>query len=777
MLGNRKLAILYIEDDKIDRLSFQRFVEKEKLPLDYQMAVSISDARDILKDHSFDIILTDFLLSDGNALDILDEVFDTPVLVLTGEGTEEVAVQCMRAGARDYLIKDPGRKYLRILPLTLNNIARQQQAEQERKLFESVFENANDGIVIAGKTSDDKLIIKHINEAFCNNLRCSPQDYIGNPLSDVYCNDINVQKKRFLENAVAHNKPVKFECKHTFGDESHIWLEANMVPMKTERGHTSHWLAINRDITDRKKKQKELVEARREAEQARIEKERFLVNMNHEVRTPLNGILGMVQLLEKSDIIQNSSEYEYVESIRSSSNRLMSLLNNVLDYSRIISGEKDLEPVSFSFKKLLDDAERSLNRIAESKNLTVNFNRNELVPETIVADPVALNQIILNLGNNAIKFTGEGYVQISIMAKSTEESRQVILEVLIEDTGIGIEKENLDQILKGFAQVEHSLVRNFEGAGLGLTISHKLVELMDGKLEIKSNPDVGTTVFVSIPVHLGEKEQNNISNKLPDITQSGKKSNILLVEDNKINRKVIRNLLSGLPINITETDNGNKALEKLKQTRYDAVLMDVQLPDINGIELTQKIRGGHTHPENKQILIIGISATNSNVVISQCHQAGMNHYITKPFEPDTLISALSKYIDIAGKEKKSIRQSQSLSSGNGAKTLVNLSYLERMIGNSEELKQQLMGIFLNQTPIMLEEIQNALNRHDWETLSSRVHKLKTSINYMGISSLKPIVKRLENLDNKSKYSKHIEQDVEILLAKCRQAKAEIQHLM
>ncbi len=392
----------------------------------------------------------------------------------------------------------------------------------------------------------------------------------------------------------------------------------------------------------RAEKQREL------AEQAKYYEEQFLANMSHEIRTPLNATIGMTNLL--LDKNPRPDQLGYLKAMKQSSQNLLVIINDILDLSKIQAGKIELETIPFKLHDAIDNVRSTLSFKAEEKGLELKTCIDDNVPAIIIGDPVRLSQVILNLSGNAIKFTGKGSVTISCRLLNIENDTSQI-EFKIADTGIGIAGDKLDRVFDSFSQATTDTTRKYGGTGLGLSISKNLVELQGGKISVTSTLNEGTVFSFALPFKISTE---------PEITgikvKSGEEARrqltglrILLAEDNVFNQMVavdtLQSLIPGAEVDVAE--NGKEAIEKIQQKMYDVVMMDIQMPVMDGIEATQYIRKKMLSP-NKDIKIIALSAGATKAEVAFCFDAGVNDYIAKPFNPEELLSRLSTlFVDTA----------------------------------------------------------------------------------------------------------------------------------
>ena len=388
----------------------------------------------------------------------------------------------------------------------------------------------------------------------------------------------------------------------------------------------------------------ELNKAKQITEEATLAKSSFLANMSHEIRTPLNGIIGMADLA-LMDENNTESQTERLNDIKQSGESLLDIINEILDISKIEANKLVLEEVEFNTRDLIKKIEKLLSVKTFRKELEFTTNISSDMPDILIGDPLRIRQILINLAGNAIKFTNKGSVSINVKLLKKEKNNLKI-EFSVEDTGIGISKEKIAYLFESYSQAEKSTARRHGGTGLGLTISKKLVEMMDGTIEVESEIGKGSKFYFIIELKQGKTlkatEKSSIKNLETEKKKtSSKQLSILIVEDQLINRKIIFQLLKRKGHKITSAENGKIALEKAKSEKFDMIFMDIQMPEMDGLEATKLIR--KFEKDNKtHTPIIAMTAHAMKGDKEVCLAAGMNHYITKPINPAELYSVIEK---------------------------------------------------------------------------------------------------------------------------------------
>ena len=430
-------------------------------------------------------------------------------------------------------------------------------------------------------------------------------------------------------------------------NKKEVWLTTNLAPYRDNEGEIIGLVGISWDITFRKKYEHELQDAKEQAEEGTRAKSEFLANMSHEIRTPMNGIIGMAEILKQAQL--GEQEEENLDILISSTRSLLSLVNDILDISKIEAGKIELEIEDFEIRKLLKDIENIIFIKAEEKALDYKTFINPNVPEFLKGDPSRLKQIVLNLVNNAVKFTQKGQVHIYIdVMEENQDSIKLMMKV--HDTGIGISNEGKKNLFQLFSQVDTSTTKIYGGTGLGLSIAKRLVMLMDGDIGMESKQDKGSTFWFTAWMDKSKVTATipePLDKKLSFDENTFKKLNILLAEDNEINQKIIEYSLTNAGYEVDIAKNGQEAIDMYHQHSYDLVLMDVQMPVLDGYEATGHIREMESTLLNgtRRIPIIALTANAMKGDREKCLDAGMDEYLSKPFTPNDLIGIIRSVTD------------------------------------------------------------------------------------------------------------------------------------
>ncbi len=640
---------------------------------------------------------------------------------------------------------------------------------QENKLrrreekYRSIIENMNLGIL---EVNTDETI-QYANQSFCKMSGYSLDELIGKNASELFISHshdelieekINLRQKGISD---AYEMPVTIRN----GEEK--WWLISGAPRFNDDGVQIGSIGIHLDITNQKKLQSELIEEKERADQSVIARDSFIANMSHEIRTPMNAIIGLGALMAKTEL--DPVQDKYLNHINNSAKNLLVILNDVLDYSKLEAGKLTIEKIQFSLKESIEKSVNILGYKAEEKGVAIFYNYDNRISPWLIGDPSRLNQIMMNLLSNAIKFTSEGSITIQCSLIRSEGNNQLI-RMSVSDTGIGMEGDFLNKIFEKFTQEDQRVSKQYGGTGLGMTITSELVKLMDGKLNLSSQKGSGTTVTIEFPFEISTAPIQQEKNILPDSIFNLKSKKVLLVEDNPTNRIVASSMLMPYGIELTEAEDGYIALDLLKQFKPDIILMDIQMPGIDGLETTRRIRElyGNEFP---------IIALTANVLLPmqiKCKESGMNDFLAKPFEEEDLIAKITSLLKT---DVQILPQTASIEPIVQSEIqasdfpLYDLSKLEKLSRGDKEFLNHMVSIFIKEVPNTLAKLKKALAEENYTDMKAYAHRLKPSIKDMGIISLKDILPETEqaaeehNLDLLKKHIPIIGNTIELVIQK------------
>lgn len=532
-----------------------------------------------------------------------------------------------------------------------------------------------------------------------------------------------IQNLRYNNNN--RDTAASFEEHYLLKNGQTVWYCTNKIPLV--RNDNSRYLAtFSSNVT-------ELKEAQRVAEESMQARQIFLANMSHEIRTPLHGVMGLTELLKKEPL--SDEQADYAEMIQSSTENLLVVLNDILDFAKIEANQIKLESIPFDILKVVQDAARSLTFKMNEKGLLLRIvGLDENLPLAL-GDPFRLHQVLVNLLSNAIKFTPHGVITITIDAS---KRIGLLLPVIfsVADTGIGITAENLPQIFNSFQQANNSIPRLYGGTGLGLTICKNLVELQGGEIRVQSDPGQGSCFFFTIPYTISEvtliKEPAIIQE--PDLLQG---LTILLAEDNTINQLIAVSMLGQWQIKVNMAQNGEEALSKAFEHKYDLILMDVQMPQLDGIEATARLRA-QTGP-NQHTPIIALTADAIQVSAESFQALGFTNYLIKPYHEVALYRMLTQ---VSQRTQVTPPSAPTIPTAKGPHYDF---FMFGKLASDTEFIRKLLQMFIEQVPGQVQALQIAIEQENWSAVVHEAHKLKTTFGNLNIEPETSHLKKLEKL--------------------------------
>jgi PAS domain S-box-containing protein len=507
---------------------------------------------------------------------------------------------------------------------------------------------------------------------------------------------------------------------------------------KDEHGKVIGVVVVARDITDHNRIEAELIEAKVQAELATMvaeeaklraekaaalaeeavkSKQQFLSNMSHEIRTPMNSILGFTKVLLKTDLTERQKGF--LTAIKMSGDSLTVLINDILDLAKVDAGKMNFEKTPFKMATSISTMIHVFETKILEKNLKLIEKYDERIPKVLVGDPVRLHQIILNLVSNAIKFTSEGEITVSVNLLS-EDADRASVEFVVQDTGIGIASEKIEHIFKNFQQATNETTRLYGGTGLGLAIAKQLVEAQGGKINVISKLGEGSTFSFILPYTKTTAEADSDQDNI-DLVDEISDVKVLVVEDIPLNQLLMKTLLDDFGFEHDIAENGKIAINMLQDRTYDIVLMDLQMPEMNGFEAARYIRSILKF----QIPIIALTADVTTADLEKCRAMGMDDYISKPVDEKILYK---KIVDILHKFEHSHKNHAPA----GGTKCVDLSYLYNRTKGKPDLMIEMIELYLGQTPSLISSMNQSLLNKDWDSLHRSVHKLIPSFSIMGI---------------------------------------------
>jgi PAS domain S-box-containing protein len=515
---------------------------------------------------------------------------------------------------------------------------------------------------------------------------------------------------------------------------------------KDDRGNVLGVVIVARDVTDQKRIATELTEAKvfaelatgiaeeakskaesatRIAEDAVKAKQQFLSNMSHEIRTPMNAIIGFTKVVLKTEL--TSKQKEYLTAIKMSGDALIVLINDILDLAKVDAGKMTFEQTPFKMKISISAMLHLFETKIQEKNLELVKIYDKRIPEVLVGDPVRLHQIILNLVSNAVKFTSKGKITVNVLLLKDEE-RKVSIEFAVSDTGIGIPESKINNIFENFQQATSGTSRLYGGTGLGLAIVKQLVEAQGGNISVKSRIDEGSTFSFTLDFQK-TKAEAELDTEIVELDAEIKNIKVLVVEDIALNQLLMKTLLDDFGFERDIAGNGKIAIEKLQSKSYDIILMDLQMPEMNGFEATEFIR----NKLNSKIPIIALTADVTTVDLAKCRAVGMNDYIAKPVDERLLYSKIISLVKKPASVKYNNKKEE-INEQDKKVRYINLDYINRRTKSDPELTMEMIALCLDQSRSLVSTMKQSLQDKEWHTLQAVAHKMIPSFSIMGMST-------------------------------------------
>ncbi|QHT67014.1 response regulator [Rhodocytophaga rosea] len=563
-------------------------------------------------------------------------------------------------------------------------------------------------------------------------------------LKMIHSEDLNIFLKA-VEDCIQHGIYYDIDHRIVLPDETVRYIHCIGKPVIAHHGDIIGLKGISHEITRQKQTEEQLIKAKDLAEHSVKLREQFLANMSHEIRTPLNGIVGMAHLLSKTTL--DEEQKQFMEAIKFSADNLMVIINDILDLAKIEAGKMHIEEAQLFLRQVVKNVAGMFSIKTAEKNIQLDIDIDPTIPEVLLGDSVRLNQILLNLIGNAVKFTQEGAVRVKVKVER-EFHDQIVLKVSVIDTGIGIPEDKLDYIFDIFTQATTETTRKFGGTGLGLPICKKLIELQKGKIKVTSHLGEGSDFTFTIPYKKEKKALQTVKDQSPDAEAAAlpKSMRILLAEDNEINRMIVITMLKRWKQIETQVDvagNGHQVLELLNKQDYDLILMDCQMPDMDGYTATRFIRTELSTPKS-QVPIIAVTASALQQDKEKVFEAGMDDFIPKPFEQNELID---KILSVARRKKQTDAGTKTLPEKEqeiyNKDKLFDLTFLKNIAGDDLVELQDIIEKFIEKFPSDIALMEQALANKEFKTMSSAAHKLKANIKFFGIEKLYPAIEWIE----------------------------------
>ena len=602
----------------------------------------------------------------------------------------------------------------------------------ERAILEKLFNLSIDMICVAGTDG----YFKRINPAFEKTLGWSEQELLEKPFLDyIHLDDIG-ETLAEIDKLAKGLKTLNFI--NRFRKKNGEYLILSWV--SNSDSETGELFAIARDITESVGIMKELEKSKKTAEYALKVKDEFLANMSHEIRTPLNAIIGFNDLLQKTQL--TSEQKNYTSTVATVSQNLMVIINDVLDVAKLESGILELEKKAINIKELAQQAIKLQSITARNKGIKLLLSIDHEIPDYVVGDGTRLTQILINLIGNAIKFTPSGSVELKVISNSIS-AQETKIKFSVKDTGIGIDKNKLNSIFDRFVQAETSTTRIYGGTGLGLSIVKMLVELFHGKLDLQSEVNKGSEFSFEIIFETANESAETYQLSYSHSNNLLKNIRILLVEDNEHNQVLASTYLKKNQASVDIAENGEVAIEKVKHQNYDVILMDLQMPKMDGYTATQIMR----RELQVTIPIIACSAHSLVGEKNKCLEVGMNEYISKPYSEKSLVETINRFTHNSSNISSTKNQKGNVSEQIEDDFKSILFHLEKKEG--KQFVNSMVSIFEKRIPLDIANLENAIEKNDLNLLIKTSHFLIGSLCSMSFENGAILAKEIESYSNRN----------------------------
>ena len=729
--------ILLIESDEKEVVKFERLVSELDFPCLLYSSSTIDDGLVFVTEKKIDLIfLDDYKYQEINSSHVRE--FKTiqgksSVIVTSGEFNSQRAKELIGEGVGDYILKSSlSKKVLeqiisRIFKLTSLKVDESKTQEKKsinNNQLELIFSKASIAMLVLDEKGVFQLELGNLKES----LNPQKGSFIGKAFSDsfsAYPDLVEAYKKSCSEG----------EQSAKFSSGSSVFEVTFSPTFSTDDKLVELYVLFN-DITSFNQENQSLIKENKRLKKSSQTKQDFIANMSHEIRTPMNAMIGFSNLLSETNL--DELQNDFVQSIKTSGENLLSLVNDILDSSKIEAGKLKIEKEGFNIRKVVKSVFDLLHAKATNKNNSLNYIIHNNIPEILVGDQTRVYQVLMNLIDNAIKFTNSGKIELEIVTLK-EKSNSVDLLFKIKDTGVGIPIQKHSEIFKSFVQVKEGSTAK-EGSGLGLAIVKKIIDLMAGEISVDSEEGLGSTFKVLLPFEITNNKNSSVS--LPkNLLNKLKGKKLLLAEDNQMNQNLIIMYFKNYDVHIDIANNGNEAIKAAKENEYDLVLMDVQMPQCDGLEATKQIRA--LDSDKSKVPIVAMTAYAFTEDIDNCLSIGMNAHVSKPIEKEAFLNLIGSLLQ----ENKSAEIKLSkIESGGNIKAPADLGYLIDVCDGNIGFINEMIQIFKTESPLMIEKMRNAFTKNNWVTLSKVAHKYRSSCVIMGMNNIAKIAESIEYHD-------------------------------
>lgn len=760
-MKDKTLRLLLIEDQPGDRMIIRKAISECGFPVEITDAESIRIAIELTAKHTYDCIFLDYFFPESNGGEFLKYYTSTggsaSVIVVTCQDDVNMAVECMKNGATDYISKS------QLTPAgiakSLTNAMRIREARKTAEIAEkALLESELRLRSIIGKspiiffTINKEGIFTLFKGKAASAIAVRPEEVIGNNIKEL-SSHLPIKYADYL-------KAINGEQFQSTAEINQHHFEVNYIPVQDANRTTTEIMGVALDVTSFKKNEAELMSHLEIAEATSRIKEQFLANMSHEIRTPIHGIISLVQFILKTSL--NTDQVNYLNLIRKSADTLLVIVNDILDLSKLEADKMTFEEVDFNLRDTIQSAVAAFIPKTIEKGIVLKTEIPDNLPEYINGDPVRLIQIINNILGNAVKFTDKGFVSIGL---NIQEQNQefMLLEFQVRDTGIGIPPHKIGGIFDNFSQAGSDITRKYGGTGLGLSITRRLIEKQNGMIHVDSLPDAGSTFTFRIPYRFAknnsvtEMQNNNSGLALPSDLR------LLVAEDNDINRFIMSKMLRDWGIQPDFATTGSEAVEMASRKEYDIILMDVEMPGMNGYKATEMIRNEFT-TAMRNVPIVAMTGHAMQGERQKCMEAGMNDYLSKPFQPEDLQEMILKHTQKDKTVQDPVLHTlEAKEADTVSDRVTDLKFLREISDGNEQFFREFIEMFLTNTPSALNDLTTSYRDKDWEKLRQTAHKIKPSFNYVGLKEIHTLAARVEESAKNFSESKETEQMISRIL--------------
>jgi signal transduction histidine kinase/DNA-binding response OmpR family regulator/HPt (histidine-containing phosphotransfer) domain-containing protein len=753
-----KIRILVIDDDRAGRANLKNSLQSSGLVYEFIECTNQAHAMEVLNRDVFDCIFLEYHLGGANDLSLLKHIrqsgVKTPVVMTTAQGSENIAVELMKAGASDYIIKSQVNNFT--VPQILRNMVHIARIEREREAAIKATELSEARLAEAQRIAKignwelnyEKGTVYWSPQVF-SIFELDPARYT--PTADKNMEFIYADDRKIVSDILKTSKEGnQFNIDVRIVTSSGIKYTNMQGYALASNGKVTGSVGIIQDITERKLFEQEILQSRKMAESAVKAREIFLSNMSHEIRTPMNAILGFTRLLHDTSL--TPEQKSFLEAIHFSGEKLLVIINDILDLSKIQSGKMTFEKAEFNLSELIKSITTNFKQKAAEKGLQFTYQIRQHVPNILKGDAARLNQVLTNLLNNAIKFTEKGNVHLEVLSTGAYDGKYA-LEFKVTDTGIGIPEEKQAQVFESFVQGTGDTTRKYEGTGLGLTIVKSIVELQEGKIALKSASGKGSTFTISLAFDQAVQhvQHAEINSTTQEVIESLEGISVLVVEDNAVNQLLVKKVLQKFGCKTDVASNGVRAIESLRTGRYDIVLMDIQMPEMDGFEATQYIRT-KLPPPVCNIPIIAMTAHSFVPEVEKTKKVGMTDYIIKPFRQEVLFEVLCKNV-VKVDDAKVVPFHQRHDT---SKFIIDLNPLYALSKDDDDFIVEIIRVYDKQTQKFTERLREAMRSHNYNMIKSTCHQIKGSYGMLRMNELKKNLEETEMIFQRESYKADFE---------------------